>query len=109
MKSIAGLASLSMSLFITGCNHSPGGAVDNTPQADLLFGGFGDDPLGMEGAGGAQTQATHCGDFDPACIDAGLGPDEGTQFPLGGDPMKDPDEKDDGVGRDGNGWLGLSQ
>ncbi len=49
-----------------------------------------------------------CGDFDPTCQDKGFGPDRGNPFPLSSDKPPDPNESDDGVGRDKNGWLGLN-
>ena len=48
-----------------------------------------------------------CGDFDPSCLESGLGPDGAKPFPLQSDAMKDPAEIDSGVSRDPNGYLVL--
>jgi hypothetical protein len=47
-----------------------------------------------------------CGDTDKNCQSVKMGPPD-TQFPLTGDPMKDPLLRDNGVNRDVNGWLRL--
>src|SRR5579864_883942 len=62
-------------------------------------GGSGDD-------GGA---ANVCGDTDPLCMEWDLGPDVGKPFPLPTDPMVDPNVGADGVARNPNGWLVISQ
>ena len=94
-----------------GCSQNPSTPIKPTMKADLTFvfppddedaGGPGDD-------GGMQGGPNNCGDNDPACHEETLGPGGGSPFPLGTDPMKDPNEKDDGVGRDPNGYLGLDQ
>jgi hypothetical protein len=48
-----------------------------------------------------------CGDFDPSCMGNGFGPPM-KPFPLGTDPQPDPNEGDEGVGRDPNGYIVLS-
>src|SRR5207237_7751463 len=49
-----------------------------------------------------------CGDFDPSCTDRGFGPGKGFPFPLSTDKPPDPNETDDGIGRDMSGYLGLN-
>src|SRR4051812_1738351 len=107
MKAVIGLASLCIVVAGAGCDHAVPESHSTMSGPDLAFGGFGEADLG--GGGMMMGQPNNCGDFDPQCQDQHLGPDNGMTFPLGSDPMKDPNEKDDGVGRDQNGWLGLSQ
>ncbi len=64
----------------------------------------GSDLAGLDLTGGG---VTPCGDNQPGCQTASFGP-PGHQFSLRSDPMPDPNESDNGVDRDGNGWLGLS-
>ncbi len=49
-----------------------------------------------------------CGDQDPSCATAGFGPPLGP-FPLQSDPMPDPNESDQGLVRDPDGYLVLGQ
>src|SRR5262245_33504698 len=48
-----------------------------------------------------------CGDFDPGCMSASIGPPRG-QFPLSSDPKPNPAAGDTNVDRDFNGYLKLS-
>jgi hypothetical protein len=85
----------------SGAQHTPpptgGSGADLTfvfPTFDL--GGMQTDPMGP------------CGDSNPGCMDRGFGPENGAPFPLSTDMPQDPNESDNGVGRDKDGYLGLS-
>src|SRR5262249_53777215 len=49
-----------------------------------------------------------CGDYDPSCTDVGIGPSKGFPFPISTDMPQNPNESDNGVVRDMNGYLTLS-
>jgi hypothetical protein len=78
-----------------GGNASHGGS-----QPDLSYVFIDNTP---DGGGGLNV----CGDTDPTCQDVSKGPANGAPFPLHSDPNQDPNETDQGVGRDPNGYLGL--
>ena len=65
------------------------------------------------GDDGGQQMTNDCQQFDPKggqnCQEKQFGPDNGFPFPLSTDMPKDPNESDNGVVRDKNGYLGLSQ
>src|SRR5438128_1790999 len=88
--------------FAVGC----GSNTDNGGARDMSGGGFNFDFAGQGGSDDAGPN--ECGDNDPGCMVKGFGPDRGFPFPLGTDKPPDPNEADDGVARDKNGWLGLS-
>ena len=98
---------LGLALFLVGCGSAvleggnggrDGGKPGPGPQPRLDGGGGGD--------GGGQV-ANPCSGFDPSCTIVSFGPGAGKTFPLPGDQPADPSVESDGVGRDGNGWLGL--
>ncbi|MDB4964324.1 MAG: Tryptophan synthase alpha chain [Myxococcales bacterium] len=82
------------------CNHNGVGNGD---------GGAGGGGTG--GGGGGGTTADPCGDNDPSCVAACIGPTcmPPKTFPLPGDVPPDPDVGADGVDRDPNGWIVLNQ
>ena len=111
MKRIISTGALVVSLAFVGCKAS----VTEAPPAppDLAHGGVVFDDVDMldpniDGGGGNPGDPDICGDpnADPACQDIPFGPPN-NPFPLQGDPQKNPLEKDSGVNRDPNGWLGL--
>jgi hypothetical protein len=91
---------LALSLVLAAaCGES---ARNGLGRPDLVF-AFADDG----GAGGGLAPGLNgCGDTDPLCSSIGVNP-PGQPFELQSDPMKDPNESDDGVNRDANGYLTL--
>src|SRR5947208_271798 len=83
------------------CNHNGIGNGD---------GGAGGGGTGR-GAGGGGSGTNACGDNDPGCTTACLGPTcmPPNMFPLPSDMPPDPNVGADGVGRDMNGWIVLNQ
>jgi len=75
--------------------------------------GNGDGGAGNGGSGGGNGDGgvNACGDNDPGCTTACLGPTcvPPSMFPLPGDMPPDPNVGADGVGRDPNGWIVLNQ
>ena len=104
---------LALSLGVVGCSGSqhatPPGSSVKPDMAQLQWGDLPDagDP-GDDMADPNAGTPDNCGDpgQDPACIDVQNGPPN-KPFPLGSDPMKDPNYKDQGVNRDPNGYLAL--
>src|SRR5438270_5075231 len=83
-----------------GCNHNAIGNGD---------GGGGGGAGGSGGTGGGGLN--ECGDNDPGCTTACLGPTcmPPNMFPLPSDMPPDPNVGADGVDRDMNGWIVLNQ
>ena len=83
--------------------ESPGDLAGNTVnQGDMAL------PPGSDLAGDDfATPLNACGDTDPGCMTSAFGPPQ-HPFPLQSDPQPDPNETDNGVDRDPNGWLVLS-
>ena len=92
----------------SGCPGNTQSSPPPKPQKDLVivWNDDADTPPG-EDAGPGDPNA--CGDFDQACQEIGLGPDNNKPWPLSGDPMKDPSVFSDGLGRSQQGWLVLDQ
>src|SRR5438309_582920 len=82
------------------CSHNGAGNGDGGAGSGGSGGGFGGD-------GGANA----CGDNDPGCATACLGPtcQPPSMFPLPTDMPPDPNVGADGVDRNGNGWIVLNQ
>ncbi|MSP60356.1 MAG: hypothetical protein EXR72_08445 [Myxococcales bacterium] len=103
---------LASSMVVGGCSPQTQGAAELGGSRDLAFPESPFDlsfPPGTDlyGIDQAQGELNKCGDNDPGCMGHGLGP-PGAQFPLQSDPQPDPKESDNGVDRDGNGWITLS-
>src|SRR5438309_1660468 len=103
---------LSLSLGLAGCGQSASRmAPPPTDSPDLTQNfNFGNDDAGpIDNADLVDTSGPDvCGDpnMSADCQDPAFGPPNGP-FPLQSDMNKDPLEKDNGVNRDKNGWLGL--
>src|SRR5579871_1208295 len=82
-------------------NGNPNGERDMALNFNFDFAGTSTDDGGNGGP-------NPCGDNDPGCMSKGFGPSNGVPFPLSTDMPKDPNESDDGVGRDKNGYLTLN-
>jgi hypothetical protein len=95
-----------MLLTVAGCDHAAGlpptENVDATAPRDMAV-IFPTVDLAMC----AETNA--CGDCDPGCGTFTLGPDYQKAFPLQSDANPDPNESDNGITRDVNGWVGIRQ
>jgi hypothetical protein len=105
---------LAISAIGAGCGTS----VSNNPppaEKDLVFVFPEIDLAGLNPSDdGGVVGDNDCSQFDPMadpanCHGSGFGPDNGSPFPLSTDMPKDPNESDNGIGRDKNGWLGLNQ
>ena len=99
------LVPLAVAAGCMGPNQIGVGRGNTEDSVDLAGGGGpGDDGGGGPGPGGPDV----CGDpqNDPTCSGVSFGMPAGI-FPLQSDPMPNPSERDNGVGRDMNGWLGL--
>ena len=100
------------SLVVALCVLAVGGA---TPGCSCNHNGVGNgDGGGGTGGGGGglgDGGSNACGDNDPGCTTACLGPTctPPSMFPLPGDMPPDPNVGADGVGRDPNGWIVLNQ
>ncbi len=99
---------LAAALSLAACGTSPsGGGGPMPPEKDMAI-NFNQFDFAVPDDGGPPPQMNECGDTDPGCTVKGFGPATGQPFPLSTDMPKDPNEQDDGVGRDKNGWLGLN-
>ena len=102
-----------LSIGAIGCNPSirygDGGDQPGGP-ADLTFvfpPGSDDGGNPNPGSDGGKGGPSACGDTDPSCRDVQFAPASKLPFPLSTDMPIDPNESNDGVGRDTNGFLVL--
>ncbi len=111
------LAILSIASPLAGCSpQAVGGGERLDLSTDDSGGGPGgpdlvvaDGPGGADSAGGdlAQPSFAPCTNGDPGCMNSAFGPPN-RPFPLQSDPNPDPNEADNGVGRDAAGYIVLA-
>ncbi|MSP59695.1 MAG: hypothetical protein EXR72_05015, partial [Myxococcales bacterium] len=109
-------AAAALSLAAAGCGQSTGGYIDaggGGPKGpkDLTFSFETEDLAGTGGsddAGGPiPGEKNGCMDQDPSCAGLEFDPANQKRFPLSTDKPADPNQANDGVGRDVNGFLVL--
>ncbi|MSP59696.1 MAG: hypothetical protein EXR72_05020 [Myxococcales bacterium] len=88
------------------CNQgTPGGNGGGTKDLSFVFNNGEDGGAGADG--GDPNQLNNCGDKDPSCQGVEFDPDNQKKFPLSSDKPPDPNQSNDGVGRDASGYLVL--
>ncbi|MSP60355.1 MAG: hypothetical protein EXR72_08440 [Myxococcales bacterium] len=100
-----------LGLSAAGCSPQSSGATVDFGHPSDLSSGPADAPSQDTDLAGVDLTTppvqSACGDPDPGCMTRPIGPPQ-HPFPLQSDPQPDPNQTDNGLDRDGNGWLGLS-